>query len=101
MCKRTPAGRWGEPPEIAGLAVFLASAAADYMTGQLLVMDGGMSVALKRAKGPSVGNLDDVTSALRLCSRNCNCGIRRPPLGPGSKMQGRSLAARESTMAGR
>jgi gluconate 5-dehydrogenase len=44
--KRTPAGRWGEPPEIAGLAVFLASRAADYMTGQILVMDGGMSVAL-------------------------------------------------------
>jgi gluconate 5-dehydrogenase len=44
--KRTPAGRWGEPPEIAGLAVFLASNAANYMTGQVLVMDGGMSVAL-------------------------------------------------------
>jgi gluconate 5-dehydrogenase len=46
VCKRTPAGRWGEPAEIAGLAVFLASAAADYITGQLLVIDGGMSVAL-------------------------------------------------------
>ncbi|MCC7215774.1 MAG: glucose 1-dehydrogenase [Burkholderiales bacterium] len=46
VCKRTPAGRWGDPPEIAGLAVFLASSASDYMTGQLLVMDGGMSVAL-------------------------------------------------------
>jgi len=46
VCKRTPAGRWGQPDEIAGLAVFLASAAANYMTGQLLVMDGGMSVAL-------------------------------------------------------
>ena len=46
VCKRTPAGRWGEPAEIAGLAVFLASRAADYMTGQMLVMDGGMSVAL-------------------------------------------------------
>jgi len=46
VCKRTPAGRWGQPDEIAGLAVFLASAAADYMTGQMLVMDGGMSVAL-------------------------------------------------------
>jgi gluconate 5-dehydrogenase len=44
--KRTPAGRWGQPEEIAGLAVFLASSAADYMTGQMLVMDGGMSVAL-------------------------------------------------------
>jgi gluconate 5-dehydrogenase len=44
--KRTPAARWGEPAEIAGLAVFLASNAANYMTGQVLVMDGGMSVAL-------------------------------------------------------
>ena len=46
VCKRTPAGRWGEPPEIAGLAVFLASPAANYITGQMLVIDGGMSVAL-------------------------------------------------------
>jgi gluconate 5-dehydrogenase len=46
VCKRTPAGRWGQPDEIAGLAVFLSSPAANYMTGQLLVMDGGMSVAL-------------------------------------------------------
>jgi gluconate 5-dehydrogenase len=44
--KRTPAGRWGEPPEIAGLAVFLASDAADYITGQTVTIDGGMSVAL-------------------------------------------------------
>ena len=46
VCKRTPAGRWGNPDEIAGLAVFLASKAADYMTGQTLFFDGGMSVAL-------------------------------------------------------
>ena len=46
VCKRTPAGRWGEPEEIAGLAVFLASAAANYITGQLITIDGGMSVAL-------------------------------------------------------
>ena len=46
VCKRTPAGRWGEPPEIAGLAVFLASAAANYITGQLITIDGGMSVSL-------------------------------------------------------
>lgn len=46
VCKRTPAGRWGQPEEIAGLAVFLASSASDYVTGQILVIDGGMSVAL-------------------------------------------------------
>jgi gluconate 5-dehydrogenase len=44
--KRTPAGRWGDPAEIAGLAVFLASRAADYVTGQMVTIDGGMSVAL-------------------------------------------------------
>jgi len=43
---RTPAGRWGQPDEIAGLAVFLASSAADYITGQMIMIDGGMSVAL-------------------------------------------------------
>ncbi len=43
---RTPAGRWGRPDEIAGLAVFLASSAADYVTGQMVMIDGGMSVAL-------------------------------------------------------
>ena len=43
--ERTPAGRWGEPPEIAGAAVFLASAAADYVTGHLLYVDGGFSAA--------------------------------------------------------
>ncbi len=46
VVKRTPAGRWGQPDEIGGLAVFLASHAADYITGQLITIDGGMSVAL-------------------------------------------------------
>jgi gluconate 5-dehydrogenase len=45
VAKRTPAGRWGDPREIAGAAVFLASPAADYVTGHLLYVDGGFSAA--------------------------------------------------------
>ena len=43
--KRTPAGRWGDPQEIAGAAVFLASDAANFVTGHLLYVDGGFSAA--------------------------------------------------------
>ncbi len=42
---RTPAGRWGEADEIAGAAVFLASNAADFITGTTLPVDGGYSIA--------------------------------------------------------
>ena len=45
VARRTPAGRWAEPAEIAGAAVFLASASADYVTGHLLYVDGGFSAA--------------------------------------------------------
>ena len=45
VTRRTPAGRWGEPSEIAGAAVFLASSAADFVTGHLLAVDGGFSAA--------------------------------------------------------
>ena len=41
---RTPAGRWGEADEIAGAAVFLASPAADFITGATLPVDGGYSI---------------------------------------------------------
>ena len=41
ISERIPAGRWGEPRDLAGTAVFLASAASDYVNGHVLVVDGG------------------------------------------------------------
>jgi gluconate 5-dehydrogenase len=46
VCRRTPAGRWAEPREIGGAAVFLASDAAAYVNGHVLTVDGGISVTL-------------------------------------------------------
>jgi gluconate 5-dehydrogenase len=43
---RVPAGRWGEPAELGGAAVFLASPASDFVNGQLLVVDGGLSAVV-------------------------------------------------------
>ena len=40
---RTPAGRWGEPQDLAGIAVFLCSAASDFVTGTAVPVDGGYS----------------------------------------------------------
>lgn len=41
ILERIPAGRWGEPDDFKGAAVFLASSASDYMHGSILTLDGG------------------------------------------------------------
>jgi 2-deoxy-D-gluconate 3-dehydrogenase len=44
VLKRTPAGRWGTIDDMAGVAVFLASGASDFVTGTAIPVDGGYSV---------------------------------------------------------
>ncbi len=41
ILSRIPAGRWGEPNDLAGAAIFLASSASDYVSGHILTVDGG------------------------------------------------------------
>jgi NAD(P)-dependent dehydrogenase (short-subunit alcohol dehydrogenase family) len=42
--ERTPMGRWGQPPELEGTVIFLASKASDFITGQTIFIDGGWTV---------------------------------------------------------
>jgi 2-deoxy-D-gluconate 3-dehydrogenase len=44
VLRRTPAGRWGEPTDLSGIAVFLCSKASDFVTGTAIPVDGGYSV---------------------------------------------------------
>ncbi|SIQ65681.1 SDR family NAD(P)-dependent oxidoreductase [Bosea sp. TND4EK4] len=46
LCNRTPAGRWGETRELIGAAIFLSSAASDYVNGHLLMVDGGLTAVV-------------------------------------------------------
>jgi len=44
VLRRTPAARWGVPDDFAGIAVFLAAPASDFVTGAAITVDGGYSV---------------------------------------------------------
>ncbi|MBL7112895.1 MAG: SDR family oxidoreductase [Bacteroidales bacterium] len=46
ICGRTPAGRWGDPEELVGTAVFLSSEASNFVNGQIIYVDGGILAAL-------------------------------------------------------
>ena len=46
VCGRTPAGRWGDPDELIGAAIFLASPASDFVNGQVIYVDGGLLAAI-------------------------------------------------------
>lgn len=51
IISRTPAGRWGEPDDLAGAAVFLASKASDFVNGQILYVDGGILATIGKPAG--------------------------------------------------
>ncbi|MBX0332631.1 gluconate 5-dehydrogenase [Pontibacter sp. HSC-14F20] len=42
IVRRTPAGRWGDPEDLGGTAVFLSSSASDFINGQIIYVDGGI-----------------------------------------------------------
>lgn len=46
LCKRTPAGRWGDPEELVGPLLFLSSEASSFVNGQLIFVDGGITAAI-------------------------------------------------------
>ena len=52
---KTPARRWGTPKDLQGLAVFLASPASDFINGQVIYIDGGISAYI----GQDPSNLDE------------------------------------------
>lgn len=53
IVNRTPAGRWGDPQDLAGAVVFLASKASDFVNGQILYVDGGILATIgKPAETP-------------------------------------------------
>lgn len=49
IIKRTPAGRWGNPEDLSGTIIFLASSASDFVTGQVVYVDGGILACLGKA----------------------------------------------------
>ena len=46
LCNRTPADRWGDPEELIGALVYLASGASSYVNGQIIYVDGGLLVSV-------------------------------------------------------
>ena len=48
ICAKTPSGRWGDPDDMVGPCVFLASHASDFVNGQILYADGGILAYIGR-----------------------------------------------------
>jgi gluconate 5-dehydrogenase len=48
ILSRTPANRWGDPEDLGGAAIFLASGASDFVNGQVIYVDGGILATIGR-----------------------------------------------------
>ena len=46
LCNRTPSNRWGNPEELLGALIFLASEASSYVNGQIIFVDGGLTACV-------------------------------------------------------
>ncbi|MEZ5070895.1 MAG: gluconate 5-dehydrogenase [Bacteroidales bacterium] len=53
ILRRTPAGRWGDPADLEGAAVFLSSRASDFVNGQILYVDGGILATIGKPDNES------------------------------------------------
>lgn len=51
IVSRTPAGRWGDPDDLSGAAIFLASKASDFVNGQIIYVDGGILATIGKPAG--------------------------------------------------
>ncbi len=51
ILNRTPAGRWGNPEDLGGTVVFLASSASDFISGQIIYVDGGILATIGKPMG--------------------------------------------------
>jgi gluconate 5-dehydrogenase len=51
ILNRTPAGRWGDPDDLQGAAIFLASKASDFVNGQIIYVDGGILATIGKPYG--------------------------------------------------
>ncbi len=51
IVSRTPAGKWGDPDDLQGATIFLASKASDFVTGQIVYVDGGILATIGRPEG--------------------------------------------------
>jgi gluconate 5-dehydrogenase len=50
IISRTPAGKWGDPEDLAGAVIFLSSKASDFVNGQILYVDGGILATIGKPK---------------------------------------------------